>query len=110
MALSYSFDTRVSAWAPETGTAFRIGAAYERLLIGDELAQNGSDAFGVSARALEQVQVGLRHQLSLRAAFSTYLVGDPRPQLLDPLGGPGSRLMVSGENPDSTRMTSGNHW
>jgi hypothetical protein len=90
VSLSYGFDTRASLWAPETGTALRLSVGYQRLISGDlEEGEGGGDSFAMSARFLQQVRLGARHQLALRASFSSYLLGEPRRQLLYALGGRG---------------------
>ena len=86
VGLSYGYDDRVSIWAPETGSALRVGASYQRIFgtVGEDVT---ADALSLSVRALQQWRIGARHQISLRAAAAAYVVGRPQAQLLFPLGG-----------------------
>lgn len=82
----YGYDGRSSPWAPETASALRLSATYNRVF-GTPPAGSTPDSFGVSARLLTQLRLDLRHLLALRVTASAYLAGDPRSQLLFSAGG-----------------------
>ncbi|MBI2375890.1 MAG: hypothetical protein HYV07_17995 [Deltaproteobacteria bacterium] len=90
-ALSYGFDDRTSAWAPETGSGIRAAATYSHVFGLPEGAGGPTrDALALSLRALRQWRLGARHQLALRGALGSYVLGRPRDQLAFPLGGRGN--------------------
>lgn len=90
VSASYGYDDRRSIWAPEDGNAFRVSASYYRVFGADlEGSNTTNESIGLTARALKQWRIGLRHQISLRGSLAAYVVGRPRPQLLWSLGGRG---------------------
>ena len=90
--LTYGFDNRQTAWAPEAGTGFRASINYNHVF-GDLSAQDPDgprvtrDAVAVTVRGLRSWRVDGRHQLSLRGSVGAYVVGRPQSQLLYFLGG-----------------------
>ncbi len=85
--LGYSYDDRISVWAPQSGTAVRVGAGYQRIVGTLTSPELTADAVSVSVRGLRQWRLGLRHQLSVRGSVAAYVAGRPQAQLLLPLGG-----------------------
>jgi hypothetical protein len=88
ISASYGYDDRRSLWAPETGTAVRLSAGYQRVFGADLSSTETTDeSLSLSARAVQQWRIGLRHQIAVRASVSGYAFGKPRKQLLFALGG-----------------------
>lgn len=87
LGLGYGYDDRPSLWAPQSGTAVRVGLGYQRLIGTLTDPAVTPDSLSVSLRGVRQWRLGLRHQLSLRASASAYVLGQPQAQLLFPLGG-----------------------
>lgn len=87
LGLGYGYDDRPSLWAPQSGTAVRVGLGYQRLIGTLTDPAVTPDSLSASVRGVRQWRLGLRHQLSLRASASAYVLGQPQAQLLFPLGG-----------------------
>ncbi|MBI3178413.1 MAG: hypothetical protein HYZ27_02055, partial [Deltaproteobacteria bacterium] len=89
-SLSYTYDDRVSIWAPESGTGVRATMSYSHVLgVGSDEGPT-ADALSFALRGVRQWRLGARHQLALRGAIGTYLAGRPREQLAFALGGRGN--------------------
>ncbi len=89
-SLSYSYDDRVSIWAPEGGSGLRATFTYSHVLGVDGSEGPSADALSFAVRGVRQWQLGARHQLAVRGAVGTYLAGTPREQLAFALGGRGN--------------------
>ncbi len=87
--LYYGYDGRSSPWAPQTASAVRLAASYNRVF-GEAPGTSTPDSLSVSARFLTQLRLDLRHLISLRLSASAYLTGEPRSQLLFSAGGRGN--------------------
>ncbi len=87
--LYYGYDGRRSAWAPETAAAARLTLGYDRRFGADGAGADGSTnaAVGATARGVLQWQLGLAHQLAVKASLAGFLAGTPPRQGRLAIGG-----------------------
>lgn len=87
--LSWGYDNRRTAWAPEAGLGLRARVGYARVISREGAAAEGetNDAVSVGVAALRSWRFGAAHTVSLRGRVDAWVVGRPRPQLLFDLGG-----------------------
>jgi hypothetical protein len=118
LTLHYLYDDRPSYWAPSAGTAVRLTLDWSHVFGALPAQAPGSpalthDAVGATIKGIHQWMIALGHQISLHGALSAYLTGEPRAQLLFPLGG---RYQVRGyaendkDNLGKIRAIAGAEW
>lgn len=90
----WSYDDRASYWAAEPGTSLSATLEYSHVFgTVIEQLENGAprmvsqDALSLSLRAGRSWRFFGSQQLSLRASAGAFLFGDPRTQILFPIGG-----------------------
>lgn len=111
--LTFGYDDRATAWAPEPATGFRARLGYARVLSRDGPApsRETDDALSLGLAGLRSVRLGAAHTFSVRARMNAWLVGRPRPQLLFDLGGRNSvRGFRIGEEQGRLRGVLGGEW